>query len=308
MTGRHVVVGVDGSLVATRALDRAAAEAERRGAALHIVYAVSDRDEAGPVLAAAGSRVRERRPGLPVMASAVEGGAAHALAREGRDAELTVVGTRGLGGFTGLLLGSVSLRLAARTRSPLLVVRGDHPSREFGTVLLGIESDADADAAAYAFAEAERRSVRLNVLHAWTHRHPTPELPSLLPATSPSQEQEVRHIRSEEAVPRFTVAELQERYPRVGVETRTVRTAPAHALLGATPRGRRRGHLRTPPPRVRRATGVGHPHPAASLPLPGRDRPGRTGQRPPRLNGAGPGVWPAARCLATWVRMRPVGA
>jgi nucleotide-binding universal stress UspA family protein len=234
MTDRHVVVGVDGSLVATRALDRAAAEAERRAAALHIVYAVADRDEAGPVLAAAVSRVRARCPGLPVMASAVEGGAAHALMREGRDADLTVVGSRGLGGFTGMLLGSVSVRLAAHTRGPLLVVRGDHPSGEFGKVLLGIESDADADAAAYAFAEAQRRSARLNVLHAWAHRHLTPELPSPVPATSPGQEAEAWRTRIEEAVPRFTVAELRERYPQVGVETHTVRTGPAHALLEAT--------------------------------------------------------------------------
>jgi hypothetical protein len=39
---------------------------------------------------------------------------------------------------------------------------------------------------------------------------------------------------TEEAVSRFTVAELRERYPEVGVETRTVRTGPAHALLEAT--------------------------------------------------------------------------
>ncbi|GGN48462.1 universal stress protein [Streptomyces albiflavescens] len=232
MTAHHVVVGVDGSLVATRALDRATAEAKRRGAALHMVYAVPDRDEAGPVLAAAVSRVRDRRPDLPVMASAFEGRAVDALLRAGRGADLTVVGTRGLGGITGRLLGSVSLRLAAHTRSPLLVVRGDHLSRECGKVLLGVENDADA--AAYAFAEAERRSVSLNVLHARTNRHLTPELPALVSATSPGQVEAVRLARSEEAVPRFTVAELRERYPHVGVDTRTVRTGPAHALLQAT--------------------------------------------------------------------------
>ncbi|TLS45456.1 universal stress protein [Streptomyces montanus] len=229
-----MTVGVDGSLAATWALDRAAEEAERRGTALRILYAVPDRDEAGPILASAAARVRARRPGVPVVASAVEGGAAHALLREGQDADLTVVGTRGFGGLTGRLFGSVSLRLAARTRSPLLVVRGDQPSREFGTVLLGIESDADADAAAYAFAEAERRGARLNVLHAWTRRHVTPELPSLVPATSPGQQEDARRTWSEEAVPRFTLAELEERYPQVGVETRTVRTGPAQALLEAT--------------------------------------------------------------------------
>ncbi|MFI6495567.1 universal stress protein [Streptomyces sp. NPDC050564] len=95
MTTRHVTVGVDGSLIAVRALDRAAEEAVLRGAVLDVVYAVPDLDEAGPVLASATARVNERYPGLPVTASAFEGGSVQALARHGRDAALTVVGTRG---------------------------------------------------------------------------------------------------------------------------------------------------------------------------------------------------------------------
>ncbi|XES01250.1 universal stress protein [Streptomyces sp. S1D4-11] len=98
MTTRHVTVGVDGTLIAVRALDRAAEEAVLRGALLDIVYAVPDLDEAGPVLASAAARVRERHPGLPVTASAFEGGPVQALAQHGRGAELTVVGSRGLGG------------------------------------------------------------------------------------------------------------------------------------------------------------------------------------------------------------------
>lgn len=234
MTLHHVVVGVDGSLVAVRALDRAAGEAVRRGAALHIVYAVPDRDAAGPVLASAASRVRERHPRLPVVTAAAEGGAVRALARESEGAALTVVGTRGFGGLTGLLFGSVSLRLAALAHSPLLVVRGDHPREDGGEVLLGLADDADAEVAAYAFQEAERRGSRLRVLHSRTHRHITPELPSLLPATSPGQKQLAQQDRAEEAVPRFTIARLQEQHPEVGVEARTVRTGPAHTLLEAT--------------------------------------------------------------------------
>ncbi|WP_206341028.1 universal stress protein [Streptomyces ureilyticus] len=234
MTLHYVAVGVDGSLVAVRALDRAADEAGRRGAALHVVYAVPDSDEAGPILASAASRVRERHPGLPVVASAAEGGAVGALARESEGAALTVVGARGLGGLTGLLLGSVSRRLAAHAHGPLLVVRGDHACGDGGDVLLGLADDSDADVAAYAFQEAERRGARLCVLHSWTHRHVTPELPSLVPATSPGQRQLAQQERTEEAVPRFVMARLREQHPEVGVETRTVRTDPAQALLEAT--------------------------------------------------------------------------
>ncbi|GAA3771962.1 universal stress protein [Streptomyces coacervatus] len=234
MTAQYVVVGVDGTLTAVRALDWAAQEAERRRAALRIVHAVPDRDEAGPVLASAAARIRAHHPDLQVVTAAPQGGAAEVLLRESDDAALTVVGNRGLGGFTGLLFGSVSLRLAAHARRPLLVVRGDHRCDDGREVLLGLASDADADAAAYAFQEAERRGARLRVLHSWSHRHITPEMPSPVPATSPGQRDLAQRDATEAAVPRFTLAELREQHPEVGVEAHTVPAGPAHALLEAT--------------------------------------------------------------------------
>ncbi|MFG2680005.1 universal stress protein [Streptomyces sp. NPDC048392] len=234
MTLHRVVVGVDGSLVSTRALDWAAGEAARHGADLRVVYAVSDRDEAAPVLGSAVARVRQRHPGLSVVMVAAEGGPVHALARESADAVLTVVGTRGLGALTGVAFGSVGLRLAALAQGPLLVVRGDHPCDDGQDVLLGLEDDRDAPAAAYAFQEAERRGVRLRVLHAWSHRHVTPELPSLVPARSPGQDRSAREARAEEAVPRYALARLREQHPDVVVVSHTVRTAPEDVLLEAT--------------------------------------------------------------------------
>ncbi|MFF7648207.1 universal stress protein [Streptomyces canus] len=234
MSAQRVVVGVDGTLIAVRALDWAAEEAERRGATLHILYAVTDHDEAGPVLTAAAARIRDHHPRLPLVTGAAEDTAVKALIRESEGADLTVVGTRGLGRATGALFGSVSLRLAGHTHGPLLVVRGDHRCDGGREVLLGLESDTDVDAAAYAFQEAERRGVRLRVLHAWTHRHEAPELPSLIPGTSPGQREAARREAGEEAVGRFDVAALRQRYTGVGVETLTVRTDPGHALLEAT--------------------------------------------------------------------------
>ncbi|MFI1921069.1 MULTISPECIES: universal stress protein [unclassified Streptomyces] len=233
MTVRHVTVGVDGSLVAVRALDWAVGEAVRRGCALRIVYAVADRDEAGPVLSSAASRVQERRPGLLVETKAVEGAVVPALTKESEEADLTVVGARRFGGVVGVLARSVSRRLAAHVRGPLLVVGGDHPCGEGREVLLGLESDAEA-AAVYAFEEAARRGVRLRVLHSSTHRHTAPELPSLVAATSPGQERQARQSRAEEAVPRFGIARLREAHPTIEVDSRTVRTGPAQALLAGT--------------------------------------------------------------------------
>lgn len=233
MTLHHVVVGVDGSLNSVRALDWASDEAARRDAELRIVYAVPDRDEAEPVLASAAARVRERHPVLSVVTKAAEGGAVRALVRESQGAALTVVGTRGLGGVAGLLAGSVSLRLAAHVHGPLLVVRGDHACDGERSVLLGLEDDSDAGAASYAFHEAERRGARLQVLHS-THRYVTPEMPSLIPATSPGQRRRAQNDLAEEDVPRFNLAQLREEHPQVGVETHTVRRGPAQALLDAT--------------------------------------------------------------------------
>ncbi|QNP68284.1 universal stress protein [Streptomyces roseirectus] len=236
MTRHDVVVGVDGSPGAVRALDRAMEEAGCRAAALRVVYAVRDRDEAGPVLASAVSRTRLRRPGLPVTGEAVEGGPVEVLARASAGALLTVVGTRGMGPLAGLLAGSVSLRLAARARGPLLVVRDDRPREPAGTgrpVVLGLRGDADEEAAVYAFEEAERRQAPLRVLHAMAHRHTTPEMPSPIPATSPGQRRRAQEERAEGAVPRFGVARLRERHPRVPVDIRAVNTDPAHALLEA---------------------------------------------------------------------------
>lgn len=233
MTTRHVTVGVDGSPVAVRALDRASDEAVLRGTVLDIVYAVPDLDEAGPVLASAASRVRDRHPGLPVTACAVEGGPVQALVRHGRDAELTVVGTRGLGSVAGPLFGSVSLRLAAHTYGPLLVVRGDRRPVSHGEVLLGLEGNADADAAVFAFAEAARRGARLRVLNARPRRHPAPGLPSLAHARQVENDG-ARQVRTEQAVPRLAVAGPRQWYPCAEGGIPTVRTGPAPALLEAT--------------------------------------------------------------------------
>ncbi|MFE6828457.1 universal stress protein [Streptomyces sp. NPDC057690] len=234
MTSHRIVVGVDGSLISVRALDWAAGEAVRRGAVLRVLYAVPDRDEAAPVLGHSVSRTRARHPELLVETVATEGGAVRALARESADAELTVVGTRGLGTLTGSALGSVSARLAALAQGPLLVVRGDHPCDDGRPVLLGLADDTDVRAAAYAFQEAGRRGARLLVLHSWSHRHLTPELPSLVTTRSPGQERPARRARAEEAVPRYALTELEDRYPEVMVESHTVRAAPAGELLTAS--------------------------------------------------------------------------
>ncbi|MER0245065.1 universal stress protein [Streptomyces sp. HSW2009] len=149
----HVVVGTDGSPAAMWALDRAVVEARRRRVPLEIVHgwswggAYEPMDDASDVLAAAERRVVDRDPALPVVTTAVSADAASALVDRSADACLTVLGSRGHGGFAGLLLGSVTLRVAAHCHRPLLVVRGADERTGPPTerpVVLGLKPPADS--------------------------------------------------------------------------------------------------------------------------------------------------------------------
>ncbi len=175
MSPPRVIAGIDGSVTSFAALDVAAAEAQLRSAELEVITCVADPDEAGPVLRAAAARVARRRPRLPLTTASAVGDPADVLLERGGEAALIVVGSRDLGGVAGLLLHSVSRRVAARTLAPLLVVRGADTlpvtrRHRTGGVLLGLESDADADAALFAFRETELRGTRLDVRHVWTYR------------------------------------------------------------------------------------------------------------------------------------------
>ncbi|MGQ5635925.1 MULTISPECIES: universal stress protein [unclassified Streptomyces] len=181
-----VVVGVDDAPDAWSALDWAAAEAERGGDALRILHAVDagaeptgPADEADPHVQAgvallddAQARVAAARPGLAADAVLARGHPAEALIEAARDAgaRLVVVGTRGRGGFTGLLLGSVGLRLAAHTDRPVAVVRGEHTEDDalHDVVVVGVHDERDEDVVRFGLEEAARRGTTARLLHAWT--------------------------------------------------------------------------------------------------------------------------------------------
>jgi nucleotide-binding universal stress UspA family protein len=137
-----IVVGVDGSEGSLQALRWAAEEAQARKARLHVVLAweapvkvvgsawtIPNEDE----LAEHGRRALERLDGildaqaeelagLEVERSAVHGAAAPALLEAACGAAELVVGTRGHGGFVGLLLGSVSRQCAHHAPCPVVIV------------------------------------------------------------------------------------------------------------------------------------------------------------------------------------------
>ena len=141
----QIVVGVDGSETARLATRWAAREAKLRGATLRLVAAwnlpsgtyygpapVSDdlvKDlvkAAEDNVALALQEVRDEAGMVDVETVVEEGQATHVLLDEAKSADLMVVGSRGLGGFRELLLGSVSQQLAHHAPCPVVIVRHVH--------------------------------------------------------------------------------------------------------------------------------------------------------------------------------------
>jgi len=145
MTGR-IVVGVDGSESSKRALRWAAAMARASGSTLDavmawevpvsvaIAYLPRDVDlgrDTENILTEAVDEVFENNRPQWVHPVVHCGNPAHILLEAAKDAQLLVVGSRGHGGFYGLLLGSVSAAVAEHAGCPVLVVHGDQPPVEF---------------------------------------------------------------------------------------------------------------------------------------------------------------------------------
>jgi nucleotide-binding universal stress UspA family protein len=134
-----IVVGFDGSAGAAAALRVAVQEAAMRGARLHVIcawqlptgvaggfipaVAAGDFEEtAEKTVEKAVAEVAAIDPEIECAGTAVHGQAAAALLEAADADDLIVVGTRGHGGFVGLLLGSVSQQVAQHARCPVVIV------------------------------------------------------------------------------------------------------------------------------------------------------------------------------------------
>lgn len=183
-----IVVGVDGSEGAAQALRWAAAEAAFRGWFVQAVLAWGYLDQHHTIVAerfdpAYTSRDAERALESYIRAALgservheierrlVADLPARALLEASVGADLLVVGARGLGGFRGLLLGSVSQKCLHQSTVPVAVIRPDGSPTRNGQpqrVLVGVDgSSAARRALAWAIEEARSRSAVLEVLHAW---------------------------------------------------------------------------------------------------------------------------------------------
>jgi nucleotide-binding universal stress UspA family protein len=239
-----IVVGFDGSPSAQDALEWAAAEATAMGRPLHIVHAftwpmigsscgelaVGSADAgflaaAERLLAEAETRARSLAPTIKITIQLIAAPAVSAMLRQAEDAELVVVGSRGLGGFTGLLLGSVGVALAAHAVCPVVVVHhGRDASRQTSTgpVVVGVDGLASAAAIRFAFHAASRRGVGLIAVRSWV---------------APMRAHEAAPVpidRIEESERQLLVQALQgvrRTFPDVHVECKLVHAHPGEALV-----------------------------------------------------------------------------
>lgn len=247
---RPVVAGVDGSTSSTRAVRWAAAQAAAWGSPLRLVhanvwpwiyqpevaglagdYTQALRNAAYDWLRQAADAAVEVAPGLQVETELIAASPGQLLVEESGRARLIVVGSRGLGGFTGLLVGSTTVALAAHGHCPVAVVRGldDEPSPTAGPVVLGVDgSEASEAAIAFAYEAASLRKATLIAVHAWSDV----SIPASFVPAPPMYDWPLIQD-DEERLLAQRLAGWQEKYPDVHVRRVVTEGRPAHSLLQA---------------------------------------------------------------------------
>ncbi|WP_371600795.1 universal stress protein [Streptomyces sp. NBC_00564] len=277
---RHITTGIDGSAESLAAAHWAARAAVRRGVSLSLVHAWkwhprpapsvpadrSERDWAEEILDRAASSIRAAHPGLRVVERLVPDSAAAALLAAAEDAELLVLGSRGLSGVAGFMVGSVSQRVVARSSRPVVLVRAgessadEHlpaldgispeeiPETPYRDVVLGLDTQRPCDELIeFAFESARRCGATLHVIHAFGTARVEPADGPWAPVSGPEL------LAARERTVAATLRPWCEKFPGVSVvetvsegraATALVR-ASAGASLVVVGRRTREGHLGT---------------------------------------------------------------
>ncbi|MEU6421190.1 universal stress protein [Streptomyces spiralis] len=250
-----VLAGVDGSEHSLAAAGWAAREAASRGVPLRLLHAspplpgpavpapAADRlHQLGErTLQRAAADLGDRCPDVEVLCEQTDDDPAVALLAAARDAGLLVVGTRGTGGFDGLAVGRVALRVAAAAPCPVVLVpeqpgafgEGERPPAAQGAdqVVTGFDAHHPVgEVADFAFSAAGARGAGLRVVQAWA-----------LPAEAVSAQtlvvtEEDRATWEDQEVLRLSDAlrPWRQKYPHVAVHTDVLLLHPAEALLNAS--------------------------------------------------------------------------
>ncbi|WP_406357903.1 universal stress protein [Streptomyces sp. NBC_00658] len=196
---RTVIVGLDGSPESRAAAEWAAREAKLRGLPLKLVHVwepVPEPMAQAPLLGAetqqhwseripreSAEGLRLRHPGVDITAEQLSGRPADVLTSQAKDAALLVLGSRGMSGIGGFLVGSVGQGVLAHAERPVVLVRaGEQAADEhladpagiasaagpYRPVVLGLATDdPDPSLVEFAFDAADRRATSLRVVHGW---------------------------------------------------------------------------------------------------------------------------------------------
>lgn len=243
MEHNGIVVGFDGSAHSRAALRFAVAQAQRMKTSVRVVTAfdynwgagrfggyeeleqpVRERHE--KILTEAIDEMHAVAPDVSITGTAVLGEPAITLLNAGRTAALTVVGSRGHGGFGSLLLGSVSQKVATHARHPVIVVRGSVDTAT-GPVVVGVDHTEHSEhTIGAAFMEAARRNCAVIAIHAY-------ELPAaygfFAMSVLPYKPEDVHE--AEAAALDKALEPWREKYPDVPVESLAARGTPARVLV-----------------------------------------------------------------------------
>ncbi|WP_216214835.1 universal stress protein [Amycolatopsis aidingensis] len=255
VTGGEIIVGVDGSEAATRAVRWAAETAAERGLGLRLVHALplsagyyggglgvpqgffeATEKDGERVLDEAMELAQATGPGVDVDTILSREPAIPALLELSHRARMLVLGGSGKGGFPGMPLGSTAVAVTSHAHCPVVVVRGRAGEQvpAEGPVVVGVDgSPVSERAVAVAFEEASWRGAPLVAVHAWLDGdYDTVFSPARFYST----------WESVDAVERRTLAEQlagwQEKYPEVHVERVVARDRPRHQLLEWSARAR----------------------------------------------------------------------
>ncbi|MFE3825652.1 universal stress protein [Streptomyces sp. NPDC059092] len=236
-----VVVGTDGSGHAARALIWAADEAASRNRSLTVVHAIGVEQarylafddahtvlrEARETLDKAAARAAREHADVPVSTVLSREEAAESLLEAAGEDGTVVVGSRGLGGFTALLVGSVGLRTAARAKGPVVVVRRVEEGAG-GGVAVAVRDDGDRDALMYAARTARLRHAPLRVVSVWLFLQNVGSMATMVDDLSGLAE-------SEREATSHMVEPVRKEFPDLTVSVETVRaTSVAGALVDAS--------------------------------------------------------------------------
>ncbi|MET9904925.1 universal stress protein [Streptomyces sp. NPDC006446] len=257
---RTVTVGLDGSSESLAAAEWAAREARLRALQVRLVNVwepAPDPIAQAPLLGGethkhwseripreAAEGVRARHPGIDVTTEQLTGRPAEVLLKAADDAELLVLGTRGLSGVGGFMVGSVGLAVVAHAGRPVVFVRAGEKAADehlmdpsgvpsavapFRPVVLGLDiTGPDATLIGFAFEAAFLRATALRVVHSWN------EPPYIAYGLPPDLEMNAALAAQEAAAVTDVLRPWREKYPTVEVIEDALSGKAANHLVDAS--------------------------------------------------------------------------